>query len=114
MQDRFTKWIEVTPLRRATATNVTQALTNQVIYRHGCPQVLISDNGTQLKSKQLEKLLTTFGIQHRTSPPYTPQCNPVERANRTFKTMIAQYVGRNQKVWDEHIPALQYAAYALI
>ncbi|KMQ87188.1 reverse ribonuclease integrase [Lasius niger] len=91
MQDRFTKWLEVAPLRKATSVNVTRALTDRVIYRHGCPQWLISDNGTQLKSRQLEKLMTTFGIQHRTSPPYTPQCNPVERANRTLKTMLAQY-----------------------
>ncbi|KMQ83046.1 reverse ribonuclease integrase, partial [Lasius niger] len=109
LQDRFTKWIEVAPLRKATAANVTRALTDRLVYRHGCPQWLISDNGTQLKSKQLENLLTTFGIQHRVTPPYTPQCNPVERANRTFKTMVAQYVGKNQKTWDEHITALQYA-----
>lgn len=61
-----------------------------------------------LKS-QLEKLLATFGIRHRVTPPYNSQCNPVERANRTFKTMVAQYVGRNQKTWNEHIAALQYA-----
>ncbi|KAM0736985.1 hypothetical protein ACS0PU_000078 [Formica fusca] len=23
--------------------------------------------------------------------------------------MIAQYVGKNQKIWDEHVPAVQYA-----
>ncbi|KMQ91244.1 reverse ribonuclease integrase [Lasius niger] len=95
-----TKWIEVAPLRRPTAANVTRALTDRLIYRHGCPQWLISDN---------EKLLATFGIRHRVTPPYNSQCNPVERANRTFKTMVAQYVGRNQKTWNEHIAALQYA-----
>ncbi|XP_029674537.1 uncharacterized protein K02A2.6-like [Formica exsecta] len=109
MQDRFTKWIEIAPLRKATATNVTKAFTDQVIYRHGCPERLLTDNGTQLKSAQLAKVLQTFGIQHRTTPPYTPQCNPVERANRTIKTMIAQYVGKNQKAWDDHVPALRYA-----
>lgn len=109
MQDRFTKWLEVAPLRKATAANVTRALTDRVIYRHGCPQWLISDNGTQLKSRQLEKLVVSFGIKHRTSPPYTPQCNPVERANRTLKTMVAQYLNKNQRTWDENITALQFA-----
>jgi hypothetical protein len=40
---------------------------------------------------------------------YTPQCNPVERTNRTIKTMIAQYVGRNHRRWDEKLAALAYA-----
>jgi hypothetical protein len=54
-------------------------------------------------------MLRTFGIQHRTTPPYTPQCNPVERTNKTIKTMISQFVGKNYRRWDEHLPAIQYA-----
>lgn len=29
--------------------------------------------------------------------------------NRTVKTMISQYVRKNRKSWDEHLPALQFA-----
>lgn len=42
-------------------------------------------------------------------PPYTPQCNPVKRTNRTVKTMLAQYVRKNYRTWDEHLMVLQYA-----
>jgi len=46
MQNRFTKWVELSPLRRATAPAVKQQkLTEQIIYRHGCPRVIISDIG---------------------------------------------------------------------
>jgi len=109
MQDRFTKWLEVVPLRKPTAANVTKAFTERIAYRHGCPEYLISDNGTQLKSSQLQRCLKNFGIQHRTTPPYTLQCNPIERTNQTVKTMLAQYVGKNHKTWDEHLAVLQYA-----
>lgn len=44
-----------------------------------------------------------------TTPPYTLRCNPVERANRVIKTMIACFVGRNHQNWDEHIAAFQFA-----
>jgi hypothetical protein len=54
-------------------------------------------------------MLKTFGIQHRTALSYTPQCNPVERTNKTVKTMILQFVGKNHRRWDEHVPAIQYA-----
>jgi len=41
--------------------------------------------------------------------PYTPQENPTERANRTVKTMIAQYAGANQRCWNETLPEITLA-----
>ncbi|XP_018403330.1 PREDICTED: uncharacterized protein K02A2.6-like [Cyphomyrmex costatus] len=109
MQDRFSKWVELRPLRRATATAVTQALAEDVILRHGCPEIVISDNGTQFRSAQLERFLTSHAIRHTYTPAHTPQCNPVERTNRSIKTMIAQYVDRNHRNWDERIPEFRFA-----
>lgn len=109
MQDRFSKWLGIRPLCKATAGAVTKAITEQIIYHHGCPHVLITDNGTQLKAAQLKGLLATLGIRHQVTPVYTPQCNPVERTNRSIKTMIAQFVRRNHRRWDEHLLALQFA-----
>ncbi|XP_032689765.1 uncharacterized protein LOC116853019 [Odontomachus brunneus] len=76
---------------------------------HGCPHTIISDNGTQLKSQQLAQMLTAHNIKHRTTPVHAPHCNPVERTNRVVKTMVAQYVGRDHRKWDVHLPALQFA-----
>ena len=108
-QDRFSKWVELVPLRKATADAVTRAITDRVIMRHGKPEIVISDNGTQFKSTSMTARLRAFGIQHRTAPVRAPHCNPVERTNRTIKTMVAQYVGQDHRAWDEHIPALQFA-----
>ena len=44
-----------------------------------------------------------------TTPPYHPQANPVERSNRTLKTMIATFVGDEHKNWDQHIHELRHA-----
>ncbi|XP_041451998.1 uncharacterized protein LOC121405387 [Drosophila obscura] len=41
--------------------------------------------------------------------PYTPQQNPTERANRTIKTMIAQYLDGDQRTWDDLLPELSLA-----
>ncbi|KMQ85298.1 gypsy retrotransposon integrase-like protein 1-like protein [Lasius niger] len=109
IQDRFSKWMELVPLRRATAENLVRAVTQRLVYRHGCPHQLISDNGTQLTSRRFKDLLAGFGISHRTTPVYASQCNPVERANRTIKTMISQYVGKRHRNWDKRIDALQFA-----
>ncbi|KAI3505837.1 hypothetical protein L1887_28124 [Cichorium endivia] len=44
-----------------------------------------SDNGTEFNNKQIEEFLTSKGIEHNFSAPYTPQQNGVvERRNRTL------------------------------
>ncbi|XP_036143394.1 uncharacterized protein K02A2.6-like [Monomorium pharaonis] len=109
MQDRFTRWLEVRTLRRASASSVVSSLSEAIILRHGCPEKILSDNGTQLRSSLFEQLLVKSGIRHRLAPAYAPHCNPVERTNRIIKTMMAQYVRRNHRAWDEHIGEFQFA-----
>jgi hypothetical protein len=79
MQDRFTKWVELEPLHKATGDAVTKTLATCIVYRHGCLELIISDNGKQFRSRQFTAMLRFFRIKQRTTPVYTPQCNPVER-----------------------------------
>lgn len=74
----------------------------------GCPQIIITDNGRQFRSHQFRGNFKSFGVEHYISQIYAPHCNSVERANRTIKTMIRQYVGRDHKKWDRHLAALQF------
>lgn len=90
-QDRFTKWVQCRAIRKATARAVSQALYEEVITRFGCPQTVLSDNGTQFTGQPFKRFLAELGIAHRLTPPCTPQANPVERANKTLKIMIAQF-----------------------
>src|SRR3978361_263241 len=108
-QDRFTKWVQCKAIRQASGEPVTKALYEEVITRFGCLKTVIADNGTQYTGGLFRKLLTELGIKHRLTPPYTPQANPVERANKTMKTMIAQYCEQDQKKWDEHLPEFMFA-----
>ncbi|XP_032690525.1 uncharacterized protein LOC116853502 [Odontomachus brunneus] len=57
----------------------------------------------------MRKLVQELGITQRLTPVWTPQCNPVERANRTVKTMIAQYVGENHRQWDANLHEIKFA-----
>jgi transposase InsO family protein len=109
MQDRFTKWVQCRAVRKATARAVTQALYEDVITRFGCPVTVISDNGTQYTGGTFRTFLRELGIVHRLTPPYTPQANPVERTNKTQKTMVAQFCEADQKKWDARLPELMFA-----
>lgn len=108
-QDRFTKWVQCRAIRKATATAVTKALYEEIIVRFGCPRSVITDNGTQYTGRTFRNFLSDMGISHRLTPPYTPQANPVERTNKTLKTMIAQYCSHNQRHWDVFLPELSFA-----
>lgn len=109
MQDRFTKWVEAEPLRDATATTIIPVIKDKVILKYGCPRVITTDNGPQFISKAFEEALKQMNIEHRKTPPYTPQCNPVERANRDIKDMLSIYMGENQKKWDIMTPEVIFA-----
>jgi transposase InsO family protein len=109
MQERFTKRVQCRAVRKATARAVTQALYEEVITRFGCPVTVISDNGTQYSGGTFRTLLQELGIVHRLTPPYTPQANPVERTNKTLKTMMAQFCEADQKKWDARLPELMFA-----
>ncbi|XP_070075715.1 uncharacterized protein [Drosophila takahashii] len=53
--------------------------------------------------------LAEMGIRQQFTAPYTPQENPTERANKTVKTMIAQFAGQDQRTWDEKWPEIMLA-----
>ncbi|XP_065356170.1 uncharacterized protein LOC135950562 [Calliphora vicina] len=50
--------------------------------------------------------LNDIGVHQQFTAPYTPQENPTERANRTIKTIIAQFSGQQHTTWDELLPEI--------
>ena len=107
--DLFTRWIECVPIRRANAQTICKELNERVFLRFGPPEVFHSDNGTEFKNKALDKFLEERGVSHTTIPPYHAQANPVERVNRTIKTMITSFLEDNHRDWDSYVPELMYA-----
>ena len=72
MQDRYTKWVELRALSKATSAAVSKALKEQVILRFGTPKAVVSDNGRQFIGKEFTQLLEEYKVEHRRTPPYTP------------------------------------------
>ena len=77
--------------------------------RHGTPEIFHSDNGTEFKNRVIDSFLAERGVTHTTTPPYHAQANPVERVNRTFKTMLVSFIEGKHSTWDVHIPELMFA-----
>lgn len=107
--DKFSKWNELIPLRKATSESLVKAFRERIIARYGVPKVIITDNGTQFTSRIFRKCLKDYGVSQQFTAPYTPQENPTERANRTIKTIIAQFADDQHQKWDEFLPEIMLA-----
>lgn len=108
-QDLFTRWVEVWPLRRATGPTIAEAFEKCIVNRWGTPSVLLTDNGTEFVNTTVQQMANRTEVQLVTTPPYTPRCNPVERANRILKTMMCCFISESHKDWDVHLPSFQFA-----
>lgn len=45
-------------------------------------------------------------MRQQFAAPYTPRENPTEKMNRTLKTMLAQYITKDQRHWQKMIPEI--------
>ena len=101
----LTRWCEAAALPDATAHSVAQALLHKVIFPHGCPQQLLSDQGSQFRSEVLQVLSHSLGIKQVFTSPYHPQTNGLtERMNKTIKQVISAYVDPLHQSWDHVLP----------
>ena len=85
MVDSGSGWIEAFRHKERTSAAVISSL-REVCSRFGVPHVLISDNGAEFVSDELNKWCLTNGIEKKETPPYDPAANgTAERAVQTVK-----------------------------
>ena len=102
--DHYSGWAEAYPLRQKTNEAVWSYLRNDYLPRHGAPQVIITDNGSEFKGKPFAEWLKGHAIEHRTTTPYHPQSNgKIERLNRTLKAMLRKLVNGDRSNWEEKL-----------
>lgn len=104
--DKFSKFVLLKPLRKATAGEITRYLEREVFHVFGVPETIWSDNGVQFVSKEFRGLLRQYGTSQVTTASHSPQSNASERVNRSILAAIRAYVGKDQQSWDEEISSI--------
>ena len=90
--DYLTKWPEVFPVPDQTATTVAKVTVEGIICRHGVPEGLLSDRGSNFMSELVSEICELTGMKKfNTSPYHTQTDGMIERFNRTLLDMIAKY-----------------------
>ena len=83
--DAYSKWPEVIQMNSITSSKTIESLSN-IFARYGLPQVLVSDNGPQLTSREFSNFLALNGIRHIRTAPFHPASNgQAERFVQTLK-----------------------------
>ena len=86
--DYTSKWLEIRLVAHPDSNNVIKFLTD-VFAREGLPCELVTDNGVQFVSLEMESFLRNMGIKHKRCSLYHPQGNGmVERMNRMIMECV--------------------------
>ena len=108
IKDRGTCFLVTVPIPNKRAETVRNAFIQHWCGYFGIPQVVISDNGGEVKNSLLEVACQQLGIDHRTTTPYSPQTNGfIERQHRVINQALrAETVKTN---WALRLPLITVA-----
>ncbi|RMC22198.1 hypothetical protein DUI87_03072 [Hirundo rustica rustica] len=82
MVEATTGWLETYPVPHATARNTILGLEKQILWKHGTPERIESDNGTHFKNSLINTWAREHGIEWVYHIPYhVPTAGKVERCN---------------------------------
>ena len=104
MVEATTGWLETYPVNHATARNTILGLERQILWRHGTPERIESDNGTHFRNNLISSWAKKHGIEWVYHIPYHPQASgKIERYNGLLKTMLRALGNGTWKHWDTNL-----------
>ncbi|GAB0206700.1 hypothetical protein GRJ2_003135600 [Grus japonensis] len=96
MVEATTGWLETYPVPHATARNTFLGLEKQVLWQHGTPERIESDNGTHFRNNLIDTWAKEHGVEWVYHIPYhAPASWKIEQYNGLLKTML-----RAMGAWD--------------
>ena len=89
MVDLFTRLVELMPLHDQSAESVIAAFEQGWVYAgHGVPEIVITDQGSQLDGSAFRNFCKPLGIDKRHTTPYHPQCDGMAERNVGFVKQV--------------------------
>ena len=108
-RDDLSGWSEGRALMEANSKSVAKFLFEDVICRHGCPQRIVMDGGSENK-KVTKALLKHYRIKQIDISAYHPQSNGlVERGHDTIVNSLSKYCKNDHAAWARHLPLVLWA-----
>lgn len=102
--DLFSKYVRLYTMERPTARNCERILKERQFQDVGKPNKILTDQGSQFKSKAWARFLKRNKIEHIRTPIMHPIANGcVERTNREITKLLRIYCQADHKAWPDWI-----------
>ncbi|CAL2260095.1 unnamed protein product [Prunus armeniaca] len=108
--DYFTKWIEAEALSSTKEADVERFIWRNIICRFGCPQSLVTDNGSQFIGKHITAFFAKYKIKQHLSTPRYPQGNgQAEASNKVILDCLKKRLEGAEGKWVDELPGVLWA-----
>ncbi len=109
--DRLSKMVHVAPCWNDTgAQECALMFTRDIFAKHGIPQEVVTDRGTQFTSHFWKSVAKMLGVKQCLSSARRPQTDgQTERTNRTLEDMLRHVVSPSHNDWDLRLPCCEFA-----
>ena len=109
--DRLTKMAIYLPCRKdIDSPELARMFFEHVICKHGVPDNIITDRGTQFTSRFWNRVCSHMSINHRLSTAFHPQTDgQTERQNQTMEQYLRAFCNYEQDNWVELLPLAEFA-----
>ncbi|XP_074603951.1 uncharacterized protein LOC141857357 [Brevipalpus obovatus] len=105
----FTRYAETRALENFQSGFTSRFLIENIISRHGCPSIIMSDQGTNFLSWLVQNVAKFMGSKWKVASAYHPQTNGLtEKTNQTLINMLTHYT-KDQSKWYLALPLIQFA-----
>ena len=102
MIDQLTSWPIAVAIPDKEATTIAEAVGKNLIFQHGCPEIILSDNGKEFSNDTLAYVCDEFNIKQHFTSPYTPRSNgKTENFNKFLKASIHKLCQEDSAAWDQ-------------
>ena len=109
--DMLTGFTIAVPIKDKTADTLFDAYRVHIYCTFRGSARILTDNRSEFKNEQMDKLCAQLNIKRVYSPVYTPEGNGrLEAWHYFFKACVAKHIWGNAAEWDEVVP-LAAAAY---
>jgi hypothetical protein len=108
--DSFTGWPEAIPVPDKKATPIIRVIKKYIFARHGIPNYLLSDEGSEFLNRLVAEVCKLYGVTKVFSKAYHSRGHGmVERLNRTIEDRLKHTTSQACDDWDVFLPEALFA-----